>query len=127
MNKLGVLRDDHDPNNTYEGDNNVLVQQTSNYLLSMYREVLNGNAVSSPLESINFLSDAKKILTEKFSIKTDKVPLFLFSRERHERKQTNKNITRSCHRNGWTPRYLCVSTIGWCPTRWLRASSIMTS
>ena len=87
MNKLGVLRDDHDPNNTYEGDNNVLVQQTSNYLLSMYREVLNGNAVSSPLESINFLSDAKKILTEKFSIKTDKV-LFVRNAGKQASKQT---------------------------------------
>lgn len=35
---IGYVRDDHDSNNTYEGDNNVIVQQTSNALIKLYQE-----------------------------------------------------------------------------------------
>jgi acyl-CoA oxidase len=63
---IGYLRDDHDSNNTYEGDNNVIVQQTSNSLIKFYhqhaqrRQEVAGDAStvvssSSPYETMNFV------------------------------------------------------------------------
>ncbi|CAL1590750.1 unnamed protein product [Knipowitschia caucasica] len=72
MNRLGDLRNDNDPNCTYEGDNNVLLQQTSSYLLSclQHREHNNGN-MESPLHTVDFLNDFHQILETKFTASTE--------------------------------------------------------
>ncbi|XP_073895450.1 peroxisomal acyl-coenzyme A oxidase 3 isoform X2 [Macaca fascicularis] len=69
MNRLGVLRDDNDPNCTYEGDNNVLLQQTSNYLLGLLaHRVRDGACFRSPLKSVDFLDAYPSILDQKFEV-----------------------------------------------------------
>lgn len=81
---LGTLRDDHDANNTYEGDNNVIQMQTSNYILRLYKEAVearknaNGTAtglddepphdgrVRSQLKSVDLLDRAEVHLKRRF-------------------------------------------------------------
>ncbi|XP_025200240.1 peroxisomal acyl-coenzyme A oxidase 3-like isoform X2 [Melanaphis sacchari] len=67
---LNELRNANDANCTYEGDNNVLIQQTSNWLLNIWTSLLNGNksCCDTPLGTIEFLKDAETILNEKFKL-----------------------------------------------------------
>uniref|UniRef100_A0A8C3QKE1 Acyl-coenzyme A oxidase n=1 Tax=Cyanoderma ruficeps TaxID=181631 RepID=A0A8C3QKE1_9PASS len=67
MNRLGEIRNDNDPNCTYEGDNNVLLQQTSNYLMSWMNCIKDKAPFESPLGTINFLQDYHHILGWKFT------------------------------------------------------------
>ena len=50
---LGKLRGDNDANCTYEGDNTVLLQQTSQWLLGLSRN----RRVESPMGSIGWLAE----------------------------------------------------------------------
>ncbi|CAL1688602.1 unnamed protein product [Lasius platythorax] len=67
MSRLGDIRAENDANCTYEGENNVLIQQASNWLLSQWTNVMNGRPVPSPLGSADFLVDAEQILNTKFN------------------------------------------------------------
>lgn len=67
MSRLGDLRAENDANCTYEGENNVLIQQASNWLLSQWVNVINGRSVPSPLGTADFLVNAERILNTKFN------------------------------------------------------------
>ncbi|XP_012272767.1 peroxisomal acyl-coenzyme A oxidase 3 isoform X2 [Orussus abietinus] len=66
VSRLGDIRADHDATCTYEGENNVLIQQASNWLLNQWQNVIDGKAVLSPLGSADFLTNAEGILRLKF-------------------------------------------------------------
>ncbi|XP_015915555.2 peroxisomal acyl-coenzyme A oxidase 3 [Parasteatoda tepidariorum] len=68
---FGSLRNDNDANCTYEGDNNVLLQQTSNYLLGLLKRKEDDRSFTIELESIGFLNDMDNILRQKLSLKRD--------------------------------------------------------
>ncbi|CAL8130576.1 unnamed protein product [Orchesella dallaii] len=68
---IGTLRNDNDANLTHEGDNHVLIQQTSNWLLNIWT---NKSAKSSlgqtPLNALSFLKEHDNISRMKFTAKT---------------------------------------------------------
>ncbi|KAK5645188.1 hypothetical protein RI129_006488 [Pyrocoelia pectoralis] len=63
----GIIRSS-DPICTYEGDNHVLIQQTTNWLMKLWPRMLEGKTIINfPLESVNFMSSAREILTQSFA------------------------------------------------------------
>ncbi|XP_073466878.1 peroxisomal acyl-coenzyme A oxidase 3 [Aquarana catesbeiana] len=124
MNRLGDIRNDNDPNCTYEGDNNVLLQQTSNYLLSIVHSIHEGNIpCESPLGSIHFLNEFKNILSNKFTARTAReclectVPLaayrwlvcYLLRESYHKLQQEKQKATNDFDARNNSQVYYCRS------------------
>lgn len=66
--RLGELRNSNDPLLTFEGDNNVLLQQTSNHLISAYEEYLKTkNCPETPLQTTEFLCRFEQTINLKFT------------------------------------------------------------
>ncbi|XP_023247307.1 peroxisomal acyl-coenzyme A oxidase 3 isoform X2 [Copidosoma floridanum] len=64
---LGDMAANHEPSVSYEGDNNVLIQQTSNWILRQWNDLQSGSTTTiSPLASLKFLVHGPKILRKKF-------------------------------------------------------------
>ena len=66
--RFGELRNNNDPLLTFEGDNNVLIQQTSNHLISVYEDFLKTRTVpETPLRTSEFLNRFDASLALKFT------------------------------------------------------------
>ena len=69
--RFGDLRNSNDPLLTFEGDNNVLLQQTSNHLIVAYKEFLKSRIVpETPLKTLEFLRNYDRLLSQKFTAKS---------------------------------------------------------
>ncbi|XP_055643319.1 peroxisomal acyl-coenzyme A oxidase 3 isoform X2 [Toxorhynchites rutilus septentrionalis] len=71
LSTLGDLRNDNDPNCTYEGENNVLVQQTSNWLLNIRSVGYEKFSEASPLGTASFLQHFDQIYNSKAKWQTE--------------------------------------------------------
>ncbi|KAM8714913.1 hypothetical protein ACLKA7_002029 [Drosophila subpalustris] len=69
--KLGQMRTDHDPLCTYEGDNNVLGQQASNWLLRQW----SAKKLETPIGSIKFLEQREKLLKLQYAQLVQQTPM----------------------------------------------------
>ena len=60
------MRDNNDPLLTFEGDNNVLIQQTANYLLAAFEEYIKNKSIpETPLNSVEFINKFDYIIQFK--------------------------------------------------------------
>ncbi|KAH8255615.1 hypothetical protein KR038_007327 [Drosophila bunnanda] len=69
--KLGQMRTDHDPLCTYEGDNNVLGQQASNWLLRQW----SAKELETPIGSVKFLKRRQDLLALKYATLIQQTPI----------------------------------------------------
>ncbi|GAB6023199.1 acyl-Coenzyme A oxidase [Chamberlinius hualienensis] len=74
ISELGNLRGDHDANMTYEGECNVLIQQTSNHLINILKSKKAGQTVLSPCGVLDFFNNFDEILATTLSnMKIDEI------------------------------------------------------
>ena len=62
--RLSDLRNDTDAAVTFEGDNNVIVQQTSNWLIKLWED-RHQQRILSPFGSVEFLNDWRRLLNKQ--------------------------------------------------------------
>ncbi|KAM3961267.1 acyl-CoA oxidase 3 isoform 2-T2 [Aphomia sociella] len=62
---IGDIRNDNDANCTYEGENSLLLQQASNWLLNVWRRRKEITADDSPMGTLGFLNNVDQLLLEK--------------------------------------------------------------
>lgn len=70
MARIGEFRNNNDGSITYEGENNVLIQQTSNWLLSVRKNGYRSFEDVSPLGTVEFLKDFDQLINRKFNYKS---------------------------------------------------------
>ena len=63
---FGQLRNDNDANCTYEGDNNVLLQQTSNFLLGLWSK--RSTLEEFPMKTADYIRNGDQILNSTLPI-----------------------------------------------------------
>ncbi|KAK9504681.1 hypothetical protein O3M35_010955 [Rhynocoris fuscipes] len=64
---FGDMRNNHDPRVTFEGDNTVLLQQTSNWLLRIYSDPSDVDFSVYPNMYLSFMSNVPQILSQRFT------------------------------------------------------------
>ncbi|KAF5303280.1 hypothetical protein FQA39_LY10019 [Lamprigera yunnana] len=67
---IGNMRNGSDLNTTSEGDNHVMLQQASTWLLQQWSLVLQGQVITSSFKTVELLNNAKQILNSKFERKS---------------------------------------------------------
>lgn len=63
---IGELRDQNDANCTYEGENNILIQQSSNFLLNTRKRGWESFSKKTELGTVEFLKNGEQILQSKW-------------------------------------------------------------
>lgn len=86
---FGYMRDDNDANCTYEGDNNILLQQTSNWLLGVWPNRGDAAATLFPMHTADYLHHANRLLSLAWTTSP------ITANSTNEGKQTDTSIALS--------------------------------